>query len=191
MLIIKSWIGNICAALIFLTAVELILPDNSLKKYSKLVLGLILMIVVINPLLAILNKNINPESLIERYMSSEYTGHTQKEYKLKNVEVTEKKFNENLKLTLGEILKEEFNDYKFNIEVTSVYNEKKEVMEIKQINIGYSDKSISSIEKIKINGKSTPALKSVDTKDIKGEKIKASIETKTKIPIDKINVYKL
>lgn len=68
---------------------------------------------------------------------------------------------------------------------------KKEMVEIKEINIGYSDKSISSIEKVKISGKSTPTLKSSNTKDIKSEKIKASIETKTKIPLDKINVYKL
>lgn len=68
---------------------------------------------------------------------------------------------------------------------------KKEMVEIKEINIGYSDKSVSSIEKVKIGGKSTPTLKSNNTKDIKSEKIKASIETKTKIPLDKINVYKL
>lgn len=191
MVLIKSWIGNICAALIFLTAVELILPDNNLKKYSKLVLGLILMIVVINPLLSLLNKDINIDSAIDKYVNNEYTANIQKDYKLKNVEVTEKKFNENLKLSLTELLKDEFGDCKFNIEVSSSYNEKKEMVEIKEINIGYSDKSISNIEKVKINGKSTPALKSVNTKDIKSEKIKASIEIKTKIPIDKINVYKL
>lgn len=49
------------------------------------------MIVVINPLLSLLNKDINIDRALEKYVNLEYTSKTQKDYKLKNVEVTEKK----------------------------------------------------------------------------------------------------
>ena len=46
---LKVWITSICTAIFFITAVEMILPDDSLKKYAKFVLGLILITVVISP----------------------------------------------------------------------------------------------------------------------------------------------
>ena len=46
--ILKDWISDICVSILFMTAVELVLPENSIKKYSKFVLGLIFIVVVIN-----------------------------------------------------------------------------------------------------------------------------------------------
>ena len=37
--------------MIFMTAIEIIAPDNSMKKYIKFVLGLILISVMINPII--------------------------------------------------------------------------------------------------------------------------------------------
>lgn len=48
---LRAWIVNISTVVLFITAVEMLLPDNSLKKYSKFVLGLILITVLINPLI--------------------------------------------------------------------------------------------------------------------------------------------
>ncbi|MCD3297735.1 stage III sporulation protein AF, partial [Clostridium botulinum] len=46
---IRQWVISIATAIFFITAVEMILPNNSIKKYAKFVLGLILITVVINP----------------------------------------------------------------------------------------------------------------------------------------------
>ena len=44
--IINKYIATLVATLVFMTAVELIAPDNSLKKYLKFVMGLILISVL-------------------------------------------------------------------------------------------------------------------------------------------------
>ena len=47
---INNFVITLVATMIFMTAVEIISPDNSMKKYIKFVLGLILISVMINPI---------------------------------------------------------------------------------------------------------------------------------------------
>lgn len=47
---IKKFIMNLSSILVFITAVEIIAPDNNMKKYIKFVLGLILIAFMINPI---------------------------------------------------------------------------------------------------------------------------------------------
>ena len=48
---INNFVITLVATIIFMTAVEIISPDNSMKKYIKFVLGLILVSVMINPII--------------------------------------------------------------------------------------------------------------------------------------------
>ncbi|MGE4282237.1 MAG: stage III sporulation protein AF [Clostridia bacterium] len=48
--IFRNWIINIITVMIVSFFVEILMPDGSFKKYSKLVLGLIVMIVIIKPI---------------------------------------------------------------------------------------------------------------------------------------------
>ncbi len=57
--LLKVWVTNITIAIFFITAVEMILPDNSMKKYAKFVLGLLLIVVIINPIIKIFDKDFN------------------------------------------------------------------------------------------------------------------------------------
>ena len=50
-----KWIVTICVAIFFATAVQMILPDNSLKKYCNFVLGLIVFVVMISPIVNLFN----------------------------------------------------------------------------------------------------------------------------------------
>ncbi|WP_040211876.1 stage III sporulation protein AF [Clostridium polynesiense] len=191
MLFIKAWVSNICAALIFITAVEILLPDNNFKKYCKLILGLILMIVVINPMISLLNKDINLQKNIDKYMSISTDMYNIEDYREKNIHITERKFEENIKLSLKELLKDEFKDSDFKIEVLSFYNEQEKVFDIKEINIGYISSSTGKIKKININDKWERASNFNNDTDLQGEKIKNSIWKKTSIPVEKIKVYKI
>ena len=56
---LKVWVTNITIAIFFITAVEMILPDNSMRKYAKFVLGLMLIVVIINPIMKIFDKDFN------------------------------------------------------------------------------------------------------------------------------------
>ena len=49
--IINKYIVTLVATLVFMTAIELIAPDNSLKKYLKFVMGLILISVLLTPII--------------------------------------------------------------------------------------------------------------------------------------------
>ena len=48
---LNNFVITLVATIIFMTAVEIIAPDNSMKKYIKFVLGLILISVMINPII--------------------------------------------------------------------------------------------------------------------------------------------
>lgn len=50
---LRQWIINIAATIIFVSFIEIIMPDNSMRKYIRLVVGLLVMIVIINPLLSL------------------------------------------------------------------------------------------------------------------------------------------
>ncbi len=52
--LLNKFVITLVTILIFITAVEMIAPDNSMKKYLKFVLGLILITVILNPILTII-----------------------------------------------------------------------------------------------------------------------------------------
>ena len=60
--LLKVWVTNITIAIFFITAVEMILPDNNMKKYAKFVLGLMLIVVIINPIIKIFDKDFDLNS---------------------------------------------------------------------------------------------------------------------------------
>ncbi|PAB60961.1 stage III sporulation protein AF [Anaeromicrobium sediminis] len=62
----KDWIKNILVLVIFITAVDVILPNGSTKKYVNLVVGILVIIVIINPILLLVKGDINIEGEIIR-----------------------------------------------------------------------------------------------------------------------------
>lgn len=65
---LKNWITSIVVAVIFMALLDMILPSNSLKKYAKLVLGLIIIIIIITPVFNVLSKNVNIEAKVSSYI---------------------------------------------------------------------------------------------------------------------------
>ncbi len=47
---LKDWVLNIVVIMIISIIVDIIMPNNSLKKYSKLIMGLIVMLTIIKPI---------------------------------------------------------------------------------------------------------------------------------------------
>ena len=66
---INDFIVTLVIMMIFITAVEIIAPDNSMKKYIKFVLGLILISVMLNPIIYFFTKG--EQSIIEAVESYE------------------------------------------------------------------------------------------------------------------------
>lgn len=149
--IIKAWISNICTVVLFITAVEIILPDNSLKKYAKFVLGLILMTVIINPIMKVYDKNFDinvMSSNVEKAIEIKESKSNMEEYKKKNLNATLETFNSNLKKLSEEKLKEKFKDMDFEVKVKSDIEHNQ--VKITSIEAGVKERGIQKIKKVAI-----------------------------------------
>lgn len=51
----KSWITNITVVIIFTMLLDILMPNNDLKKFAKVIMGLLIILVVIQPFLLIKN----------------------------------------------------------------------------------------------------------------------------------------
>ncbi|WP_105618130.1 stage III sporulation protein AF [Vallitalea okinawensis] len=51
---LKTWVYNIAVFIIFISIIELIMPNQKYKKYIKLILGLIFILVIIEPFFSIM-----------------------------------------------------------------------------------------------------------------------------------------
>lgn len=55
--ILSKWVSNIIILIIFIVAVEILIPSAKFKKHIRLVTGIVLIIAIVNPIVTILNKN--------------------------------------------------------------------------------------------------------------------------------------
>lgn len=58
---LRTWILNIATVIIFVTLLELLLPNSDMKKYIKMIVGLLVMLVILNPVLELINGKVNIE----------------------------------------------------------------------------------------------------------------------------------
>ena len=183
---IKDWITNICAALIFITAVDIILPDNNIKKYCKLILGLILMVVVINPILGLFGNGLNIESNLENYMFNEDITLINNNTDLRS-SITEKQFKRAIEEEIVTILTNELPEYSFRVNAQVEFQGIEEA-EITSLEIGYKDASVKNIEKINIGEK--PGEEAISNRDGIEYTIEDILYEQGSISTDMIKIYK-
>lgn len=193
--VLREWLIGICTAVFFITAVEMILPDNSLKKYAKFVLGLILITVFINPLIKVFDRNFDINTYTSNAIQSFDAKKTENEfqkYKEKNINETLEVFKLNLQTNCEKKLKEKYPDSNYKVQVEASYDHDNDKLVIKDIKVGVKDGNIERIKKIKIGDDS----KTVDNADkqINNEKsqaIKKCLGDELNISKDIIQVYKI
>lgn len=101
---LKSWIMNIVVLIIFLALAEIILPSNSMRKYARFVMGLIIIVVIITPIFKLFDKQNSIEGAIseyERKYEEVYKGNInskelEKTIQQKTINEFEKKLKENI-----------------------------------------------------------------------------------------------
>ncbi|WP_138204472.1 stage III sporulation protein AF [Haloimpatiens lingqiaonensis] len=186
----KNWVITISVCVFFIIAVESILPSNDLKKYAKFVLGLILIITIINPIIKIINGNLNITSAInmDKYTEDKLYKNTYEEYKNKNIESTCKNFEYNLEKQCMNKLKEKYSDNNFKIAVKVKYQEDTNSFKIMSMNVGVKKHKV--VEKVVINTKREPKSKE-KVEDKLDKEIKNYINKEFEIPINVINIYKI
>ena len=135
---IRNWVITICSTLFFITAIEMIVPNNSMKKYSKFVLGLILITVIINPVIKIFNGDFNTAiytSSLVNSMDDNNSKATIQKYKDENISNTLSNFKENLRLSCEKSLKERFPNNKFQVTIDAYFDKKSELFKLKSVQV--------------------------------------------------------
>lgn len=189
---INNFVITLVATIIFMTAVEIISPDNSMKKYIKFVLGLILISVMINPIIKfftggeqeLVNNIKNYESMFYEGINNESQDNISKS-KIES-------FKNNLNSNCDNLLKEEFSDKNFKSNVECEIDLKNMTYSIESLEVGVKDGGIKLVDSIKINinEESEEAL-SNDGAVESEEEIKNYLSEVFKIPTEKIKLYSM
>ncbi|MBC2580325.1 stage III sporulation protein AF [Clostridium sp. DJ247] len=192
--ILKDWLISICTAIFFITAVEIILPDNSMKKYAKFVLGLILITVFINPIIKIFDRNFDISTYVNSAVASSDKKKLQddfQKYKEKNISSTLEVFKLNLQTSCEKKLKEKYPESNYKVQVEASYDNKNDKLLINDIKVGVKDGSIEKIQKVQISFNSEYVNTENNVEDEKSISIKKYLSDELRVSKDIIQVYKL
>lgn len=188
---IKSYIITLVTMIMLITAIELISPDNSMKKYIKFILGLILISVMISPIINLFSKDADSlTKKIEETLSLSSSGEIIENKS--NNESQEKVFSKNLQDNCNKLLKEKFRENEFITKIDCELNMEDIEYRIDKVQVGVKDKEIGTIEKIIINVKdeSKEVVSGKGTVENEEEIINFLAEN-LQIAKEKIEVYKI
>ncbi len=104
--LVYKWVMQIVTVVAFIVIIEIILPAGTIKKVINMVMGFILIIAIINPILQIINTNLDiglfitsAEERMDEYGRQSDAGLLQEEQSRQLVEVYRNKVIENIRLT--------------------------------------------------------------------------------------------
>lgn len=189
--LIKEYVVTLATMIILISAIELIAPDNSMKKYLKFVLGLILIAVMISPIIGIFSsdENVIVSNIVEYFEvdkeDSSIEVSNNKEYGNSTLEV----FKENLEKNCNKLLKEEFKNQDFESNIKCNIDTKNIEYSIEKIQVGVREKGTRKIQKVIINSTDeNEVVEKIDNEDeIVGYLMENFNVTKDKIEVYKIN----
>lgn len=190
---LRNWIIEICTAVIFITAVEMILPNNNLKKYAKFVLGLILITVLINPIIKLFDKNFDLAAYTNKayeYMDEKKYENDVEKYKQEGMNKTVSVFKENVENLCKEKLKEEFPRNNYKVDAAVDYDKSSDSVYVKNVKVGIKDGTIESVKKIDIGSKGAAASSNPSINDERSRLMKSYLSKELKISESSIEVYK-
>jgi len=156
---LSQWIRQIVMVVMFATFVDFFIPENNFLKYVKVILGLLVMMVIINPLIPLFRKDINV---------SDISFIQEKSIDYNNIISNVDRLNENInKLTLAE--------YKVNVEKYIYENISEltpyDVRNVKvKIDENFSSPDFGKINEIKITLSKNPLNQSIG-RNVNQEKI--------------------
>lgn len=189
---IKGFVITLVTMLILISAIELISPENSMKKYIRFVLGCILIAVMISPIMNFLGDG---EELIVSKIDS-YLSMTKEETEvLSSYEESKDTRSEvvlnNIEDNLNMLLKEQYSDSEFKVKIQGDIDMDNIEYSIEKIEVGVKDKGILNIEKIVINEEESTEV-STNSENVKDkQEIIEFLKYTLKISEDKISVYRL
>ena len=190
---LNNFIITLVATMIFMTSIEIIAPDNSMKKYIKFVLGLILISVMINPIIKFFTGGEQEViNRIKRYEDMLNLGVTNEGESKEVIEKQKEAFKSNLNRNCDNLLKEKFSDKNFKSDIKCNINLSDMTYSIDSLEVGVRENGIRLVDKIRINvnDESEEAVSNNEKIDNE-EEIKNYLSELFKIPIEKIKLYSM
>lgn len=193
---LKNIVITLVTMLIFISAVELVSPNNKMKKYIKFILGLLLVTVILNPILQLIS---NGEKNIVDGIKGYEKIISQNENKtdldsintLKSNEDKEddrkKAFINNFNKNCDNLLKNKFKDMTFKSEIECDVDFTNVTLNVKKLRIGITDSKVTKIKKVVINESSNSSTKEESEEYAE---IVNFASSELSIPKEKIEVYK-
>ena len=188
-----EWIITICVAIFFTTAVQMILPDNSLKKYCNFVLGLIVFVVILSPIVKIFNKDLQMNKIIKEsadFVFNDMSKGNYEEYRQANINNTLERFKKNLEKQCITDLEKNFKEDKYSAKVKASYDTENSIFLIERIEVGINDGSVERVKKVQIGDESVQVDNQDSSTDKKSMEIRDFISSKYDIDKNNIYVYK-
>lgn len=190
---LNNFIITLVATMIFMTSIEIIAPDNSMKKYIKFVLELILISVMINPIIKFFTGGEQEViNRIKRYEDMLNLGVTNEGESKEVIEKQKEAFKSNLNSNCDNLLKEKFSDKNFKSDIKCNINLSDMTYSIDSLEVGVRENGIRLVDKIRINvnDESEEAVSNNEKIDNE-EEIKNYLSELFKIPIEKIKLYSM
>ena len=199
---LKLWIRDIAFVFVIVSIIEIIIPNNNMKRYIDMVIGLLIIIVIITPFIKLLNKDfdIDKEIFKKEIEESKFV------YKdnMNLVSMQEEQIKEVYLSKIEEEIKEliqETTNYKVDEISISIYEDELRYGDIKDIKLAISEMkgmeekeketkdiiTIGNIEKITI-GKEEEKPTITEEFD-KGKEIKSMLSKNYNVPKEDIKIF--
>lgn len=183
--LINNFIVTLVTTLIFITAIELVAPDNSMKKYLKFVLGLMLIAVILNPIVNFFTKGqVFLDDLIDKYTNEVSKPTAASAGKESDKKIMEKSFKDNFNKNCVSMLSKEFPEYDFTSDLECKVDFGNTTFEITSLKIVAKEKGIRKVEKIDLSKEKTN-----EEEDDTQKRIKEYISEELEVDKDKIRIY--
>lgn len=171
----------------------MILPSNNLKKYSRFVLGLILMTVLMSPILKLFDKNFDINTYLQTASSSieskSNTANLEK-YKDSSLQDTVNAFKTNLQTSIEKQLKQKYLDKQFKVEVSATFDDQTDNFNISKVKVGVMDGNVEKIKKVVIGDNSNLVSSDANADDATSISMKQYLGSQLSLDTSKIQIYK-
>ena len=193
----RTWSKGIIIAIIISTIMEMILPENTSKKYIKIIIGLFIVYTIVSPIInEFTGTNIDEYIEIENYIQANSNTIKSEEISQNTNDAIKKIYIQNLQNDLKTKLKEKgyivgnisinlYNDESYNIEKIDIKITEKIVINQNEKQTATIIDNVKSV-KIKIENNNTQTNEIINEND-KSE-IKNFVKNTYDIGINKINV---
>ncbi|WP_165996601.1 stage III sporulation protein AF [Bacillus sp. Cs-700] len=159
MAVITGWITNIIVLILLATVLELLLPNSSMQRYVKMVIGLMLMAVILSPILTIFTKDF--DSMLRSAALTDPTPDVRMENQIESKKSEIQASNaayieEQMAVQMKSQVEKELRD-QFNLEITHVGLELKDAAgekNIEQIAVTVSkavEKDVQDVEAVSVS----------------------------------------